>query len=163
VEPRCSPQGAEVGGERERVPALPVDEGLDPEPVAREDEAAPPNVPDRDREHPPQALGEVDADLLIQVRQHLGVAARAKAVPGGLELAAQLAEVEYLAVLDHQHVPGLVAQRLVAVLEVDDRQPARGHADGPGDREAPAVGPAMDHRRRHRLERGAMDLGARSV
>src|SRR5438552_14050604 len=84
----------------------------------------PPRVPDRHREHPAQAGCERLAVLLVQVEQHLGVAARAESMAGPLELAPQLAVVVDLAVLDDVNRPVLVPDRLVAGLEVDDREPA---------------------------------------
>src|SRR5207244_2707142 len=53
--------------ERKLVPVLPVDERLDPEAVAREQEPASAGVPERDREHPAEASRERLALLLVEV------------------------------------------------------------------------------------------------
>jgi hypothetical protein len=117
-------EGAELGRELEPVRRRAVVERLDPEPVARKDEPPPARVPDRRGEHPAQPFGECVAVFLVEVEKHLRVAARAKAVAGTLELAAELAVVVDLAVLDDMQRPVLVSDRLVAGREVDDREAA---------------------------------------
>ncbi len=74
-------QSAKLGGESELVIDCAVVEGLDPEAIAGEHEPAPSPVPERDREHASQPLGEGVAVLLVQMQQHLGVALGAKAMP----------------------------------------------------------------------------------
>ena len=108
-------QRPQLRREAQLVAAVPVVERLDPVAVAREHEAAPPRVPDRDREHPAQPLGEAEPVLLVEVDERLGVAARAELVPGALELAAELRVVVDLAVLDDDAASVLVRDRLVAV------------------------------------------------
>ena len=61
-----------AGAENEQVAGVRVVDGLDPEPVARHDAAAPPPVPDRDRELAAQLLGERRAVLLVDVGEDLG-------------------------------------------------------------------------------------------
>jgi hypothetical protein len=92
------------------------------------------------------------------VREHLGVALRPEAVARGLELAAELAVVVELAVLDDGDAPVLVRQGLVAGLEVDDREPSRGEPDGPVEGHAVAIRPAVDERRAHRAEPRRVDV-----
>jgi hypothetical protein len=60
-----------------------------------------------------------------------------------LELGAELDVVVDLAVLHHPVAAALVAQRLVAALEIDDREPIVGHAEAAVQVEADAVGTAM--------------------
>src|SRR5207247_2599339 len=91
----------------------------------REDEPALARVPDRNGEHAAEAGCEAAAVLLVEVYEHLGVAVRAKTVTGALELGAQLPVVVDLAVLDDVDAAVLVRDRLVARLEVDDREPPR--------------------------------------
>ena len=81
---------------------------------------------------------------------HLGVTVRAKRVACALELAAQLGEVVDLPVLYHGARVVLVADRLIAAGEVDDREAARRKADGAVEMHAAAVGAAMDERIAHR-------------
>src|SRR5207302_7375094 len=119
-------QRAELGGKRQLSVDVTVVERLDPEAVAREDEPLPRCIPDRNGEHSAQPLRERIAVLLVEVEQDLRVAVRAKAMAGALELLSQLAVVVDLAVLDDVDRPVLVADRLVARVEVDDREAARG-------------------------------------
>ena len=74
-----------------------------------------------------------------------------------LEPRAQLAVVVDLAVLDDLDAAVLVADRLVAALEVDDREAPRGERDRLLDEHARAVGPAVDERGVHRLHDRRVD------
>src|SRR5205823_8199219 len=114
-------------------------------------------VPDRDREHAAEPAREVVAVLLVQVDEDLGVAARAEAVAGGLELPPELLVVVDLAVLDDVDGAVLVRDRLVARLEVDDREPAGGERDAAVEERPVAVGPAMPQRRAHRGKAVSVD------
>ena len=98
--------------------------------------------------------------LLVEVDEHLGVAARREAVPGALELVPQLAVVVELAVLDDGDPAVLVRDRLVAGREVDDREPPGGEAHRAFDEGPIGVGPAVDERRAHRREPGGVDGAA---
>ena len=142
---------------RERQPtgdASPV-QRLDPEAVPREHEAALARVPDRHREHATQPFRELNSVLLVEVNEHLGVrVVRAHAVTLALELGAQLRVVVDLAVLDDPDRLVLVRDRLIAALEVDDRQPTRRERGGSVRDEAGGVRPAMNEAFVHDLERG---------
>ncbi len=134
----------QLGGEGERPVRDAVVEGLDPEAVAGEQQAPLPGVPERDREHAPQPLEEAVAVLLVEMDEDLGVAVGGEPVPEPLQLLAQLAVVVDLAVLDDRDRPVLVGDRLVAVLEVDDREAPGGKSHAVGLEEPVAVRPAMD-------------------
>ena len=154
-------QRAQLGGERELVAGLAVVERLDPVAVAREDEAVSLGVPEGDREHAAQPVREALPVLLVEMDEHLGVAARREAVPGALELVPQLAVVVDLAVLDDRDPAVLVRDRLVARREVDDREPPGREAPPTRRRKAPSgVGPAVDERRAHRREAAGVDGAA---
>ena len=124
--------------------------------VAGEEEALVRVVPERDREHPADALEEALAVLLVEVRDDLDVPDAAERVPLRLELGTQLAVVVELAVDDRYHVAALVRDRLVASLEVDDREPPHRQPGTLADPAALAVGPAVPEQL-HGIER----LGAR--
>ena len=145
-------QRAQLGREAQLAADVPVVERLDPVAVAREHEAAARGVPDRDREHPAQPLGEAGAVLLVEMDEHLGVGVRAEGVPGALELVAQLGVVVDLAVLDDDDAAVLVRDRLVAAGEVDDREAPRAERDLAVDVLAGAVGAAVDELRRSSRE-----------
>ena len=150
-------QRAQLGREAQLAADVPVVERLDPVAVAREHEAAARRVPDRDREHPAQPLGEAGAVLLVEVDEHLGVGVRAEGVAGALELVAQLGVVVDLAVLDDDDAAVLVRDRLVAAGEVDDREAPRAERDLAVDVLAAAVGAAVDELGAHRAKR--LDVG----
>ena len=134
-----------------------VVERLDPVAVAREHEATARRVPDRDREHPAQPLGEAGAVLLVEMDERLGVGVGAERVPGARELVAQLGVVVDLAVLDDDDAAVLVRDRLVAAGEVDDREAPRAERDLAVDVLAGAVGAAVDELGAHRAKR--LDVG----
>ena len=87
---------------------------------------------------PRRRSGEALAVLLVEVDEHLGVAARREAVPGALELVPQLAVVVDLAVLDDGDPAVLVGDRLVAGREVDDREPPGREPDRAFDERVPS-------------------------
>ena len=60
-------QGAQFGGKGKLALGRAVVERLDPEAVAYKHEPPPACVPDRNREHAPQPLGEAVAVLLVEV------------------------------------------------------------------------------------------------
>src|SRR5207244_2110379 len=117
-----------------------------------EHEAPARGVPDREREHSAQALRERVTPLLVRVDEHLRVAVGAEAVARTLELAAQVDVVVDLAVLDDVARAVLVRDRLVAVREVDDREPSRSEPDRAVEELTGAVRAAMDERGAHRRE-----------
>ena len=140
-------QRVELGRERERDVVEAVVEGLDPEPVPREHEPPPRRVPDRDGEHAAQPRREPGSPLLVRVDEHLGVRPRREAMAGARELAGQLAVVVDLAVLDDRRGAVLVRDRLIARLEVDDREPPRREARSAVHEHALGVRPAVHERR----------------
>ena len=71
---------------------------------------------------------------------------------GALELVPQLAVVVELAVLDDGDPAVLVRDRLIAGLEVDDREPPSGKPHRAFGEGPVGVGPAVDERRAHRRE-----------
>ena len=87
------------------------------------------------------------------MREDLGVPAGAELVPVAEELLPQRGVVVDLAVLDDMDGAVLVRDRLVAGLEVDDREPAGGEREASVADDAVRVRPAMG-------EDGAHPLGA---
>ena len=137
--------------ERSKSRHLRVEERLDPEPVAREEERALDGVPDREGEHADQLLGAALAHLLVEMDDDLGVALRPELMSLGDQLAAEFAVVVDLAVEDDVVAAGFVAHRLAAAGEVNDAQPLveeRGRVVLVG---ALVVRPAMADRRAHPL------------
>ncbi len=63
----------QLGGKGERPVGDAVIKRLDAEAIAGQQQPVPARVPERQREHPPQALDETVAVLLVEVDQHLGI------------------------------------------------------------------------------------------
>jgi hypothetical protein len=76
------------------------------------------------------------------------------------QLPPQLLVVVDLAVLNDRHAVLLARDRLVAGLEVDDREPPSREADRAVDVRPVRVGPAMDERRAHGGESAGVDGAA---
>jgi hypothetical protein len=142
---------------RERERPLGVVERLDPQSIANEDEVSALTVEQREREHAVQ-LAQRRLAALLPEREH---DLRVRVVGGehatrGLEPSAELGRVEDLAVEDDRRAPARRRHRLVAVLEVDDREP-------PGDERDLAVRHGAAAVRAAVPERGAEPLEQRVV
>jgi hypothetical protein len=120
-----------------------VEQRLLAQPVTRQQELAPPCVPERQREHAAQLGEQTDAVVLPEVHEHLDVRARPEPMPRGLETLSQLDEVVDLPVEDDVNGAVLVVHGLVAGVQVDDGEPAAGQTDRAGDVEALVVGTAV--------------------
>ena len=154
-------QALQFRSEQEEAVGACVVERLDAEPVAGEHRAAPASVPDRDRELAAQQPHEVGALALVQVRDHLGVAAAREPMPLPLERAPQLDVVVQLPVLRRPHRARLVRHRLVAAGEIDDRKPAHPQRDPRCQMRAAIVRPAMSHQIGHPIEQRTRKRRAR--
>ena len=150
----------QLRGEDDAVAGLGVVERLDAEPVARDHEAPLAPVPDRHPELAANALRERQADLLVEVRQDLGVAVAREAVAAE-ELAADVLVVVELAVLDGPDGGVLVADRLVAAFHVDDAEPPDAERDSGLEVRAAVVRPAVRHGIGHPIEHVRLDHEAR--
>jgi hypothetical protein len=89
----------DLGAEEHAVWQDAVVQRLDAEPVADEQQRPPARVPDREGEHPLEALHAGRALLLVEVDDRLGVGSRAKAMSALLQLGAQRGVVVDLAVV----------------------------------------------------------------
>src|SRR4051812_44670786 len=92
------------------------------------------------------------AEILVQVHDDLGIAARAERVAALLELRAKLLVVIDFAVQDDDDRPVFVEKRLISRFEVDNPQPLNSEADTVVDENAARIGAAMFDRRAHPLE-----------
>ena len=120
-----------------------------------------PLVPDGEGEHAVEALQAAFAPLLPGVDDHLRVAAGAEGVSACQQLALDLHEVEDLAVEGHDDSVVLVVERLLAALEVDDRQAPMTETDAGLEVKSVAVRASMAERRIHRLEHPLCDRDVR--
>src|SRR5436309_11828347 len=92
--------------------------------------------------------------MQVEMQQDLGVAVRTEADAATFELGPQLAVIQDLAVLRHAHGAVRAKHRLVAVLDIDDREPARRDAGGAVDMRTAAVRASVDEARVHRIQDG---------
>ena len=96
--------------------------------------------------------------LLVEVHDQLGVGVGAKDVALGLQRGLALRVVEELAVEDDGNGPVLVEDRLAAVAEANDGEPAVGEAEALADQEAVVIGSAVPERAGHFLQHGGIGL-----
>src|SRR5690242_7821423 len=155
-------QGLELGSEEQPAVLLDVVAGLLSHAVACDQQPTAWLVPYRKREHAVQEVEAADAVLFVEVRDRLAVGPGAELVTGGLQTVPQLGEVVDLAV---QHQPDravLVRERLMAALDVDDREAPEPESDRRAGRSglrkvvAVVVRSAMPERGRHPFEHGAV-------
>ncbi|MCU0234040.1 MAG: hypothetical protein MUE90_08440, partial [Thermoanaerobaculales bacterium] len=78
--PGVDQEGPQVGGEDQLLAVAPVEERLLAGAVAGQQQPSPRLVPDREGEHPVEAIDEVGAVLLVEVGDDLGVGLRAQPV-----------------------------------------------------------------------------------
>ena len=127
-----------LGAERDRAVGEPGGEQrLDPERVARAERRPGLGVPDDEREHAAQPVDDVLAPQVVAGDDRLGVAlGRERRRPRRRARLAQLQVVVDLAVEDDPVAAVGVGHRLVAVLDVDERQPVEAE-------HGPAVPPGL--------------------
>ncbi|MDA9454925.1 hypothetical protein XI00_11890 [Bradyrhizobium sp. CCBAU 21359] len=144
--------------EQNAAAVLGIIQRLDPDAVARQDQAALLPIPQADREKSLQAFEHRLTPGEIRVREDLGVAGAAKAdAERSLELAAQLVIVVDLSIVgDDDAFRGIEHRLAPGIGEIADGEPAVGEADGAVQPGALAVRPAMDQRCRHRRNRTAV-------
>ena len=140
---RVREQRLHLRGEREQARPVVVVERLLAGTVAGDQEALPPRVPEREREHPVERFHDLVLALLVEVKDHLPVALAREAM-AVLQLLAQLAEVVDLAVEDQPERSVFVRHRLAGrVAQVDDGEAPVAEARGPVQMQALPVGPTV--------------------
>ena len=134
-------------------------ERLDADAIAAEHQTVRLRIPDGEGEHAVEPRRDVDALLLVEMRDHLDVGVGAQHVAACLELPRQLGGVVDLAVADHLDRAVLVAERLLAAGNVDDGEPAHPEGDLAMGVLAERVRAAVHHDVAHRAHpRGAGSL-----
>jgi hypothetical protein len=155
VERRARDERLELGAERHQS-VLGVDEhGFNAEAVANEREAPLARVPHGNAEHADEATRRVgDTPLLERGEDHLGIRMSAECGAQTLQLGAEIAEVEDLAVEHNREAAAARAHRLMTQLrQIDDGEPAEPerHAGGRVAPDARVVGTAMHDGAAHPL------------
>ncbi len=126
-----------------------VIQGLDAQPVARDEERFRIPIPDGEGEHAAQAPHTVLAVLFVEVNNRLGIAVRAVAVPARDELLAQGEMVVDLAIKHDPQRAVFVRNRLMPARHIDNAEPAHADADRSVRIKALVVGPAMGNDAAH--------------
>src|SRR4051794_30771472 len=106
-----------------------VEEWLLAAPVASAKEAPATHVPEGEGEHPAQAVHAVVAVVLVQMHDDLRVGVSREPMAARLQLVAQLHVVVDLSVEDDDDRAVFVGDRLIARLQIDDREPLDAKAD----------------------------------
>ena len=141
---RVRHQRRQLGAKGEEVPPATVEQRLLSHAIPGKEEGLPLPVPDRDREHPPQALDARRAFLLEKVQDDLGVGAGPEPVPSRLQPGPQILEVVDFPVEDDPEGFVLVGHRLVPLEgKVDDAQPRVTQAGLPERQDPPVVRPPV--------------------
>ena len=136
-------------------------ERLDAEVVAGQGEPLLLAVPDRQAEHAVEPVERVGPPLRERLQHDLGVGVGLEGAPERLELGPQVEVVVDLAVVGDRVATVGGVHRLLAVGDVDDRQPPVGQAAGAAGDDALAVGPAVLLAVVHPLQQGV--VGVESV
>ena len=142
----------ELGSEQEPPVDFGVVEGLDPQPVARQQESLPALVPERQREHSRHLLHAPGAVVFVEMHDRLRIGRREEDVSAPLQALPEALEVVDLSVEDHPDRAVLVAQRLVPRAEVDDAQAAHSEARTAGQVYPLVVRAAVDQGLAHALD-----------
>jgi len=145
----------EAGQGRQRLQLRPEGEAprlvgeeqrLDADRVARQRQPAFRPVPDRDREHAVEPRPDAVAPALVAGEDDLRVTLAGEGAVGRA-FGPERAEIVDFAVEDQAVAPIGRMERLMATLDIDDRQAPHAHAEVAVDDDPPVVGSAMDERR----------------
>src|SRR6266849_2080622 len=98
------------------------------------------SVPEGECEHATEVVHAADAVVLIEVDDRLGIAGRAEDVTASHEIPAEIVEVVDLPVEDDPDRTVLVANGLIAGMQVDDAEPSHAQADPRAHVHASGVG-----------------------
>ncbi len=149
---RCAQQRFDFRSEDQPLRRFGVVEGLFARAIASGDQRPRPPIPQHEREHAVQARDEGRPVLLVRMRDDFDVRARLEDMPPRRQIAPQRFEVVDLAVGHRLNRAVFVAERLVAVHDVDDRQSPHAERGARLRDGAVLVRAAVDERRHHRLQ-----------
>src|SRR5713226_10519012 len=153
-------QRADLRCEPDSIPVLCPEERLLPDPIARTEETARTNIPNRKREHSPKAVHHLVAILLVEMNENLRIASRREAMAEAQELIPQSQEVIDLAVHDNDDGPVLVENRLVTAGDVDDRESPDAKPSAVSSIDAERVGTSMLDHSTHTVKDALVDSSA---
>src|SRR6266540_7053143 len=124
---------------------LHVVQGLDPEPVAGDEERPSLPVPQREGEHPAQPMDAIFPELLVQVNDDFSVGTAVKCVAPLEQLLRKRAAVVDLPIEDDLKGSVLIVDRLLSGLEIDDAEPSHAEAHASVEKEPLIVGAAVSN------------------
>ena len=125
--------------------------------IARQQQALPGRIPQRQRKHAVEARQHRITPLLVTVHDHFGVAVGRETMAAFFQLGPQGAIVIDLAVVHDLDRAVFIPDRLIAARHVDDRQPPHRQPQAAVDEEPVAVRAAMNKGRVHALQQGTFD------
>src|SRR5207237_9810060 len=132
-----------LGAKNKLFAVVKIIEGLDSQPVTRDEEAARVAIPNCESKHPAQMLNAVAAVLFIQMDNRFSIALRAITVAPRLELRAQFAVIIDFAVIDDPQALILVADGLMPSAHIDNAEAPHCQADVALDKKAVVVRAAV--------------------
>src|SRR5947208_17146080 len=94
-------------------------------------------------------IDDIGAAVFVQVDDDFGVAESGERMTAGDQLLTKRLIVVDLAIEHHPHGTVLIADRLLAALEIDDAEPAHAETDVAADKDAVIVRTAIDDRIAH--------------
>src|SRR5262249_53252417 len=118
-------------------------------------------IPDRKTEHAAKLYHGLFTVFLVEMHNHFGVGLRLEDMSLGLEELAQLAIVIDFPVKDDPYASILIGDRLMASIQVNDREPAKAETDRSRRVVTFVVGTTMFNRVRHPLQQRRRDTPAR--
>ena len=155
-------QRLDFGAESEPAFVLPQEQRLLAERVARHEQAIIARIPDGERKHAAKVPHAILAPLHVGVDDGFGIGSGAETVAQRDQLLAQWLVIVDFAIEDDLHVARLVAQRLVAGSDIDNRQAPVQQAHlprtvgGGGLQHAGVIRAAVRDGAPHGLERGQL-------
>ena len=134
----------DLGGKQQVRPAPGIIERLDAVAIADQSDVAALGIEDREGEHADEAIHAAFAPFHVGVQDHLGVGARAEAVPEPQKLLANRLEVIDLAVVgDPPASAGITHGHVARRRQVDDAEALRAERVAAATHHAAVVGPAV--------------------
>ena len=98
--------------------------------IARQNEAPPPRIPQREGKHPVQMVQKVEAMFLVKMYEHLGIGViSGEMVAGVSQDVAQLNMIVNFAIENDRDGPILVEHRLLPGRNIDDCQATHAERD----------------------------------
>ncbi len=157
LEPRVGKKGFRLGRERDAIAVDVIVQGLLADPIARDEQAPPPSIPQRQCKHAAEAVEAADAPFTIGGENDLSVGPGMENVAASFQLSAQFQEVVDFSVERDIQVAIRRRHGLAAgVRQIDDRQAAMAQTDGAVGPYAVAVGAAMRDEIAHRPDRSGV-------